>query len=96
MEYSKHNKAILYHLHSKACAMADVLRNSIYGIMSAPKQVFLIRIGLLKANPCFGLYRFLIRIGLLKVNRTDRFGREKNRTEINQFELVFGLVWFKN
>jgi hypothetical protein len=51
MEYSKHNKAILYNLHSKACAMADVLRNSIYGIMSAPKQVFLIRIGLLKANP---------------------------------------------
>jgi hypothetical protein len=44
--------------------------------------------GLLKANPCFGL----IRIGLLKANRTHRFGREKNQTEINRFELVFDSV----
>ena len=44
------------------------------------------------SNPCFSLYRFLIRIGLLKVNRIDRFGREKNQTEINRFEPVFGSV----
>jgi hypothetical protein len=42
------------------------------------------------------LYKFLIRIGLLKANRTDRFGREKNRTEINRFEPVFSSFRFKN
>jgi nucleoporin NDC1 len=70
MEYSKHNKKRCCDnnkkrgspLHAKACAMADVLRNSIYGIMSTfhEKMLTSTKIGLLDKNwvakikPLFG------------------------------------------
>jgi nucleoporin NDC1 len=75
MEYSKHKKRCcdskkkqVSPLYAKACAMADVLRNSIYGIMSVfhEKMLTSTKTGLLdkdwvtKSNPLFGTYKLLV------------------------------------